>query len=124
MGCSGWIGASVPGGKSFCSAKPFLCEAREILKTRNRIYLQRFSLLESRCVAVSYAGPGSRARRFQTLSGFLACCPLLEQALHAQSKPHVARDTQLAGHECHLAIELAAQHVQVVLGGHRDGDAR
>jgi hypothetical protein len=63
---SGWIGASVPNGDFSRSAKPFLCDAREILKIRNRFYLQKLILLESRCVAVSYAGPGSRARRFQT----------------------------------------------------------
>src|SRR5215467_11917636 len=70
------------------------------------------------------AGPGSRARRLSNLqSGFNPDSTLLEQTLHAQSKAHVTRDAQLAGHERHLAVQFAAQHIEVVLRCHRDRDA-
>src|SRR2546428_8974580 len=48
----------------------------------------------------------------------------LEEAPHLHGEAHVAFELELARHEGHLAIELAADHVQPVLGGHGDGQVR
>lgn len=97
--------------------------AREF-ETRTQIYLLGIVLLEICCVAVSTPDPALEPGAFRTLSQVYPDSSLLEQALHAQSKAHVTRDAQLAGHERHLAVQLAAQHVEVVLRSHRDSNAR
>src|SRR5712691_11049831 len=45
----------------------------------------------------------------------------LEEAPHLHGEAHVAFELELARHEGHLAIELAADHVQPVRRGHGDG---
>ena len=108
-----WFGSVVPvrRAREFETRKPELCTWNSFVGKLLRSSID--------------AGPGSRARRLSNLqSGFILDCSLLEQALHAQSKAHVTRDAQLAGHERHLAVQLAAQHVEIVLRSHRDSDAR
>jgi len=45
----------------------------------------------------------------------------LEEAAELHGQPHVAFELELARHECHLAVELPADHVEPVRGGHGDG---
>jgi hypothetical protein len=65
--------------------------AREF-DTRNRIYVPGIVLLENCCVAVSTPDPALEPGAFRTFSQAYPDSSLLEQALHAQSQTHVARD--------------------------------
>src|SRR5213594_3925417 len=48
----------------------------------------------------------------------------LEEAAELHGQPHVSLELQLAGHEGHLAVELAADHVEPVGRGHGHGEIR
>src|SRR5215468_527110 len=48
----------------------------------------------------------------------------LEQAPQLHGQAHVPLELELAGHESHLAIELAPDHVEPVAGRHGHGEVR
>ena len=65
--------------------------------------------------SISCRKSGSGLRHIPPLS-------LTKQALQSQRQSHIAGDSKLPGHESHLAVKLAVEHVEIVRGRHRQCD--